>query len=162
MGNKIKMFDKRDYDFYDPAIFVKNHYPLLGNDHKNNFAWWFDDSVFNDAFYMPEGKSAVRDRLLKPDFDKFLDLRQLDRMANKIIDILENFERSFPTDLMFAKEKIKNIEESKQKLKEDLQERIERMTQEMNEELAEREQKIEEIKKELEYLNAVYEKYKTE
>jgi hypothetical protein len=103
MKVQIKLYDKKDFDYYNPRPYIKSLLKHLKTEDYNNVSYYFDESEHDYLFVWPADKqssSNKRDRVIVENFAEVIKEKHMRKfisrfenyLDNKASDILEEIE----------------------------------------------------------------------
>lgn len=143
---EIKLFDKKDYDYYNPTPYINHLVSFCDTKSQHEVSWEIDNEIYDYLFtYLNEedrNNERKKKRVFSKDFTSLVKSKHADRVIKSLERVVSAFSSDLESRIETQKLRITNSEENLKRLEVDVKEQLESIVRE-KEELKELENVIE-------------------
>jgi hypothetical protein len=126
MKVQIKLYDKKDFDYYNPRPYIKSLLKHLKREDYNNVSYYFDESEHDYLFVWPADKqssSNKKDRVIVENFAEVIKEKHMRKFISRFENYLDNKASGILEEIESLKKQIEKQEHLLSKYNEEIQEK---------------------------------------
>ena len=111
---ELKLYDERDYDYYNPNPYLKHLISFCNTEMQNNVAYDMDDNDYDYLFMYAnkedEENERKRRRVFKPNLLELVKVEHTGRVKRALERVVDNYARNLDDKVRSYKERIRRAE----------------------------------------------------
>ena len=126
MQIKIELYNEKDFDYYNPKVYIQNLLKQLTTENFNSLSYYFDEPEHDYLFIWPADKqysSNKRDRVIVENFAEVIKEKHMRKFVKRLEGYLDIKASTMIDDIKKLKEQIQKQEEILAKYNQDIQEK---------------------------------------